>query len=252
MRVIWLVLAACAGPGTATPPASSPASAPAPAVAAPTTPPTHVRARVGIENGSWTDIIVHGTDENAREFCSRLVVRALIGPPEVKRVLRDCSTARLPPVRAAVQFVETDEVDWSTIAVSDLLAGRREPTPDTPVRGVTMYVLPVSDRTACEALLLQLDAEDQQRRLEMQQREATSIDAKLHEVVEKEAEACKRMDDLHVQCEKRKGDARTQCLLEAGPAHLECNSYKREHARLDAQREALAKPPTSTRSCREP
>jgi hypothetical protein len=259
VRVILLVLAACASTASAPPAAPSAPAATAPPAATPTLPAAaagnHVRARVGIDRGSWTDIIVDGSDEHARYFCGRLVKDALLGLGGVTlRVMRDCSTDELPPAPIrGVHLVETTTVDRDSFLLVDPTE-RRQPAAgevaSPPFRGMTVHVLPFGDHLKCEAMRLRLEAEDQQGDLDGHQREMQDIDSKLPQAIEAEAELCGELDRIKARCTKLSGERRTECLLEAGPREVECNAQKRERARLEERR---ARPPRrvdANRTCR--
>jgi hypothetical protein len=259
VRVIWLVLAACSSTAATPPAAPSVTTAPPPPTATPTVaaaaPGGTLRARVGIDRGSWTDIIVDGSEAHARHFCARLVKDAQLGLGGVTlRVMRECSTDKLPPAPIrGVHLVETTSVDDNSFLLGDLLE-RPQPAPGAvaspPLRGMTVHVLPFGDRLKCEAMRLQLEAEDQQRDLDSHQREMQDIDRKLPQVIEAEAQVCAELDRVNARCTKLRGERRTECLLEAGPRTIECNRQKRERAALEERR---ARPPRrvdANRTCR--
>lgn len=248
--MIWLVLAACAGPGTATPPASSPAPAPDPAVAAPTTPPTHVRARVGIENGSWTDIAVEGTDEDAVFFCTELVARE-VGPLLNVRVLRDCATEPLPsPPHSAVQLVAFERVTFEDLILVNLVARSKA----TVMPPATLHrVAPFDDRFACEAMLVRIDAEDQRARIEAQQSVAKLLDDELQRAIADQAPACKDALAAEQRCAALRGDKQAVCELDADRKRRLCDQYTAQREVLEARRaKPLPAPRSVQRTCRVP
>lgn len=247
VRALFLLLAACSA--SAEKPPQTPAAAPA--VGAATDGKTRARISAVTAEGSWTDIVVDGTDDHAKQFCTRLVMRAVsMGPArDGLHVVRECSVEPLPPVTVGnYRLVDREEVDQHSVELDAVLRGT---TPDpTPARGVVTRHVPFADRDSCEALRARLATEVRREWESVQHAADADTDQRLLRAGEDEAAACSRARKETAACAKLEGDARSTCLLDASPAGVLCDHARREREMLDARRARPRVAPAVRAVCR--
>jgi hypothetical protein len=249
VRALCLLLVAC----SASAEKPLPSATAVPAASARTVADGKTRARISAvtAEGSWTDIVVDGTDDHAKQFCIRLVTRsASMGSHrDGLHVVRECSIEPLPPVTVGnYRLVDREEVDQHSVELDAVLRGT---TPDaTPARGIVIHHVPFADRDSCETTRARLAAEAQRDWESVQRAADADTEERLRRAREDEAAACTRAQQETAACAKLEGDARSTCLLDAGPARIVCEHAQREREMLDARRARPRVAPTVRAVCR--
>lgn len=249
MRALCLLLVACSA--SAEKPLQP--ATPAPVVTARAVADGKTRARISAvtAEGAWTDIIVDGTDEHAKQFCMQLVARAAsIGPErEGLRVVRECGSESLPPVSVGnYRLVDREDVDQRSVELDAVLHGTR---PDaTPARGIVIHHVPFADRESCEATRARLAADAQRDWEAVQHAADADTEQQLRRAREDEAAACSRAQQESAACAKLAGDARSRCLLDADPGRVVCEHAQREREMLEARQARPRVAPAQRAVCR--
>lgn len=249
MRALCLLLVACAASAE-----QRPQSLPAvPAEPAGALADGKTRARISAVSaeGAWTDIVVDGTDDHAKQLCMRLVTRAVsMGPPRVGlHVVRECGIEPLPPVSVGnVRLVDREEVDQHSVELEAVLRGA--PPDPTPGRGVVIYQVPFADRDSCEATRARLATEARRDWDAVQRAADIDTEERLRRARDDETAACSRAQQETAACAKLEGDARSTCLLDAGPARILCDHAQREREVLEARQARPRVAPTVRAVCR--
>lgn len=249
VRALCVLLVACSA--SAVKPLAPATAVPAEPAGAVADGKTRARISAVTAEGSWTDIIVDGTDDHAKQFCVRLVTRsASMGSQQAGlHVLRECSIEPLPPVTVGnYRLVDREEVDQHSVELDAVLRGT---TPDArPARGIVIHHVPFADRDSCETARARLAAEAQRDWEAVQRAADLETEERLRRAREDEAAACVRAQQEAAACAKLAGDTRSTCLVDAGPARMMCDHAQREREMLDARRARPRVAPTVRAVCR--
>jgi hypothetical protein len=150
-------------------------------------------------------------------------------------------------------LVSSQTIDESTIAVDDILHGRRDAGTAgraSRVRGRLVTYKPFADLAACEAWRMKADAQDQASWLDFERDRIASIDRKLPDAISAQTEACERAATEAAGCTKLRGDSQKSCVIAAQIPRITCDEMTRRRAKLEAERAIQPQPRGTTRSCR--
>lgn len=239
MRILLLLMVACGG---------------APIAPKPAPLPTAYAGRVGLTGGSWTDIVIEGTDPAARELCEQLVARErrdLSRLPATGIYTRACVLEPLdrPAVSQRYVLVDNQAVDQDTVLIDGLAAGRR--TPLAPAHGHRIMHAPVKDRAACEALQARLDDEETRARAHAAGAEQDFVREQLERATEREQQACARLAEVEPRCATLSGEDAARCEVESRSARGDCERARSERAVLERHASVGVAPSASTRRCEQ-
>lgn len=254
-RAAWLLLVGCSSA------ASRPAVDPAPARAERPEPPpatstsTGTHARIVVQTDSWMDVSFEGNSDEMRAICVRFVESLLAGlSPTEFRLQRPCLASALPAAPAGPPLlVSVQTIDESTIAVDDILHGRRDQGSGDAaprVRGQLVTYKPFAELAACDAWRMKADAQEQQAWLDFERTRIAEIDRKLPDAIAAQTEACARAATEADRCTKLRGDAQKTCVLDAQVPRITCDEMTRRRGQLDAERKIRPTPPGTSRTCR--
>ncbi len=156
------------------------------------------RGRVALgAGGSWTDVVVLGTDERARALCDAIVaaeVAQLARVPGLTAPVVDaCTTAALPPApRHPVGLVTVTPRTEEDEQLASALRGQAPAPPALgPARTATVTrTLPFFDREACERARARIAAEDERAHVETKQAIAKFVAEELGVAIRDQTRAC--------------------------------------------------------------
>ncbi len=248
-RIALFVLVGCT---TATSPGKPSPAKPSPSPTPSTSNATH--ARILVQTDSWMDVSFEGNSDEIQAICVTFVESVLAGlSPTEFRLQRPCLAAALPAAPAGPPLlVSVQRIDESTIAIDDILHGRRDQGSNgaAAVRGQLVTYKPFADLAACEAWRTKADAQDHASWLELERDRIASIDRKLPDAIAAQTEACERAATEADRCTKLRGDAQKTCVLDAQVPRITCDEMTRRRTQLEAERAVRPSPRGTTRSCR--